>query len=43
MAFKFQWQKVRDDCLEPGLISMSPQQYNKILIHGKKHISISTT
>ena len=30
MAFKFQWQKFRDDCLKPVLISMSTQQYNKI-------------
>ena len=34
--FKFQWQKVKDDCLRPWLISMSPQKYNKILIYSKK-------
>ena len=34
--FKFQWQKVKDDRLKPGLISMSPQKYNKILIYSKK-------
>ena len=27
MASKFQCQKVRDDCLEPRLISVSPPQY----------------
>ena len=34
--FKFQWQKVKDDRLETGLISMSPQKYNKIFIYSKK-------
>ena len=35
-SFKFQSQKVKDDRLGPGLISMSPQKYNKILIYSKK-------
>ena len=41
--FKFQRQKVKDDRLGPGLISMSPQKYNKILIYNKKSISTSTS
>ena len=32
----------KDDCLEPGLISMSPRNYNKILIFSKKSISTSS-
>ena len=41
--FKFQWQKVKDYRLGPGLIPMSPQQYNKILICNKKCISTFTS
>lgn len=36
VPFKFQWQKIKDDCMEPGLIFISPKQYNKILIYIKK-------
>ena len=42
MQFKFQWQKVKDDCLGPGLISMLPRHYKKILIFSEKSISAST-
>ena len=34
--FTFQWQRVKDHRLGPGLISMSPKKYNKILIYSKK-------
>ena len=35
MPFEFQWQNGKDDCLGPGLISISPQQFNKAFINSR--------
>ena len=43
IPFKFQWKKVKDGYLGPGLNSMSPQKYRKVLIYSKKSISTSTS
>ena len=39
MPFEFQWQNGKDDCLGPGLISISPQQFNKAFINSRQSIS----
>ena len=37
ILFKFQQQKVQEDCLGPGFISISLQQYNKSFIYGRAY------